>query len=224
MNFKYWLESLDPEKMINDYENQKRYILHYGKIPKNVETNMNKSQYYTFITDKIEQIRNNPNLHKTFYHGSNSVFDKFDLKYVGSASDNFQEGPGFYFTSSLEEAKHFGKYVKKYFLHIKKAVPLTGKMKIREVKFMIQNAPDYLEDLTNFDEDPRKAFDMAVMSYSQHDPHDGFQTIWNDFYKNENSAYLLNMIKLKYDGVIKPNNSTTHVIVFNPNVIESTID
>lgn len=45
-----------------------------------------------------------------WYHGSNTYFENFDFHLIGSGTSCL-EGPGFYFTDSIEFAKTYGKYL-----------------------------------------------------------------------------------------------------------------
>jgi hypothetical protein len=45
---------------INDLENQKRYILKYGKIPIDIRTNLDKSGYYEFISNELDKLKKSP--------------------------------------------------------------------------------------------------------------------------------------------------------------------
>jgi hypothetical protein len=55
---------------------------------------------------------------KIFYHGSESDFQKFDKKKIGSATDPGWLGAGFYFYGVLDQAQQYGK-VRDYFLNIR---------------------------------------------------------------------------------------------------------
>lgn len=41
-----------------NYEKEKKYILKHGKLPNWVDTNMNKSEYYDYISDELEKLEN----------------------------------------------------------------------------------------------------------------------------------------------------------------------
>ena len=46
-----------PQEKIYDLEKQKAYIMKYGKIPSNVNTPLNSSQYYTQISNDVEKLK-----------------------------------------------------------------------------------------------------------------------------------------------------------------------
>lgn len=62
-----------------------------------------------FLKEKEE----NPYYGKTFYHGSNVEFNKFDPKYLGQ-TDSGMIGIGFYFTSIENLAKQYAANAVKY--------------------------------------------------------------------------------------------------------------
>lgn len=139
-----------------------------------------------------------------------------------------QEGPGFYFTSSEQDAQRYvtdqGELYKVE-LNLKKTVPLEGTIPALQIKKLIQMAPNLEETLMDWDENPEKAFRDAyssILNYTKN-PHDAFQQVWYDFYHRYGADvdYLQNMVKLGYDGVlIQKADSVTHAVVFNPNSIK----
>lgn len=158
-----------------------------------------------------------------YYHGSPKAFEKFDYKYLGTGKGWDQEGPGFYFTNSDKDVAHYGSNVYKVKLKLRKVVPLKGRTKRKEVETMLRAAPDLADTLTNWDENPVRAFRMAVEAIMRDEnPHQAFQTVWYDFYRNDSAQYLKNMVDLLgYDGVVVPRTEgVIHVIVFSPDAID----
>lgn len=166
-------------------------------------------------------------LETQYYHGTPANFDQFSYSFIGKGYD--QEGPGFYFTSDENIAKHYtrgtGRIIKAQ-LNLQKTVPLTGSPKKREIVSLIKMAPNLEYTLTNWDEDPRVALLKAVQSILKNGdkwgmkPHEVFQSVWYEFYKGHEDQYLKNMVSLGYDGVIIPQgNNITTVVVFDPNKI-----
>ena len=47
----------------------------------------------------------------TIYHGSNAKFSNFEYAKIGSAAGTSGAGIGFYFTTDIDEAKSYGKYI-----------------------------------------------------------------------------------------------------------------
>jgi hypothetical protein len=48
------------QEKIDDYQKQMKYILKYGKIPAGVTNWSNKSDYYDFLSDEIEKLKQLP--------------------------------------------------------------------------------------------------------------------------------------------------------------------
>lgn len=159
------------------------------------------------------------------YHGSPHKFSSFDVKYAFiSLKSLVQEGPGFYFTNDVDNAKIYGKNGYLYVCDVepRKLVPTNGKPKVNEVTFLINGAPNKDEALENFDENPIKAMREVIRSYTKYveNPHDSFTMIWNDIYGTDTVSYLKRMIELGYDGVaVDVYGDIRHYIIFNPNVI-----
>lgn len=79
--------------------------------------------------------------------------------------------------------------------------------------------------LENFDETPRSAMIKAVNAYLNYgDIHDAYQSIANDFYKNNSKEYLQTLSKY-YDAQLTKLDNTYyggtiyHLIVYNPALI-----
>jgi hypothetical protein len=163
-----------------------------------------------------------------YYHGSPMLFKEFDYKFLSTGKGYDQNGPGFYFTNNLKHAEMYGKYIYRVKLNLGKTVPLKGKAKKSEVIKMIKIAPDLADDLTNWDENPIIALNNAVNAIANNNPHEAFQSVWHDFYRNNSAQYLKNMISLLgYTGIIIPNLNSLfaddpiiHAIAFGPQFIQ----
>jgi hypothetical protein len=102
---------LTVEEQIEEYENQKRYILKTGKIPKSVTNWADKSEYYDFISNEIDKLKALPqeeiqkkiNINKGDWvtvtrqyavdHGQSHLNNKFKvLSKVVKAKDLFTDG------------------------------------------------------------------------------------------------------------------------------------
>jgi hypothetical protein len=168
------------------------------------------------------------------YHGSPEKIGVFSTSFLGSGHD--QEGPGIYFTTSIEDAGRYGGNVHRVILRPRKLVPLSGRINIEQIKKLILSSLNlsderglfeidindfYESGLSDWDEKPIEAFRKAVNSIGQYSksPHDAFQNVWYSFFKNEPQKYLEQMVKLGYDGVKVSKTGLDHYIVFNPNII-----
>jgi len=153
------------------------------------------------------------------YHGSETEIVAFDIGFSGNGID--KEGPGIYFTSSKQDALHYGNKIHNVILDLKKTVSTKGRPNVSNIKKLIlwacnlqnENELQGIDEerywemaLSNYGENPCQAFVEAVNSYSTYtqSSHEAFNTISNDFYKNNPIDFIKNMVKLGYDGVIIP--------------------
>lgn len=156
-----------------------------------------------------------------WYHGRSVKSTKFDPKYTGRGTD--QQGPGFYFSSDLKDAASYAYpngIVIKAKLNLRKELPDKGrKANEKEIKFLMDKALDLDGYLTNWDENPSKAYNKAFNSFM--DDELPYQQVWADLYRYEPELYLKNLVKLGYDGHESPVDSDArHMIVYNPKSIE----
>jgi hypothetical protein len=173
------------------------------------------------------------------YHGTPSEIGSFDISYVGRGND--QEGPGIYFTSDRSDALGYANGDKGHLievvLNLNKVVPLKGSVKVDEIKKLTlwslgledESGLDDLSEekyhesaLSNFGEDVYSGYEEfinVVVRYTK-SPHDAFQQVWYDLYRNDPVSYLRGMVRLGYDGVVIPKQIGSHYIVYNTNVIE----
>lgn len=169
------------------------------------------------------------------YHGSPTKISKFTTEFLGEGHD--QEGPGIYFTTSESDAGSYGSYIHKAKLKPRKFVPNRGKINRKQIEKLIlraagaENLMDlqkmdmdkfYDSALSNFDENPLRAFQDAVDNVIKYSvsPHDAFQNVWITHYRYNPQAYLKNMVDLGYDGVKIQKEGLDHYIIFNPEIIE----
>jgi hypothetical protein len=140
---------------------------------------------------------------------------------VGTGND--QEGPGLYFTTSLQDACAYGEYIAKVRLNVPsgRIVPTKDKLSLSEICRMILAAPNYQDTLTNWDEDSQRALQKAIRGVQDYcaSPFDSYQQLWYEFYRNAPQQYLKN-IKL-HDMAVIQRNGCFHAIVFHPEIIET---
>lgn len=161
-----------------------------------------------------------------WYHGRTVHSTSFDLRFVGRSDASDQEGPGFYFTTNLGDAlgyAHPNGIVLSATLAVRKWLPLTGAPKRKEVERLMRASPCLDEMLTNWDEDPRRAFALGLdQMISAADSHrDALLNVWSDFYRRCGASpeWCRQVVKLGYDGVLIPRNGGQHAVVFDPGVI-----
>lgn len=170
------------------------------------------------------------------YHGTPHQFDQFDLNLTGKGNE--QEGPGIYFTTNKQQALGYGSRIIKAQLHLNNVVQLSGTINEDHIRTLIlqslglsdeselesMDGSDEFWDsnLSNYGESLYGAYESAVNAVLRYStsPHDAFQTVWYEHYRDNAGDYLRNMIKLGYDGVVIPAQDATHYVVFNPNAIE----
>lgn len=153
------------------------------------------------------------------YHGSQSSFDKFDLNYSGNGHD--LNGPGIYFTTSKYDAITYGNYLITAKLKLRKVITPKTKTSISVIKKLIDMSPEKDDVLTNFAENPTKAFNNAVNQIIiPNNAKESYERVWYDFYRDENKLYCENMTKLGYDAVKMEIVGGYHYIVLNLNAIE----
>lgn len=184
---------------------------------------------------KLRELITEKNIHNNieyWYHGRTVDSTIFSYDYVGGENAYDQEGVGFYFTSDLNDAKHYAEYkgiVLKCKLNYKKLIYKTSsentKCNKKIIIDLIKNSPTLDSTLENFDENPKRAFIHAVNLYMNYgDAWDSYQTIANDFYKYNAQEYLLQISKY-YDGQwtekrgFERQDDIIHLIVYNPSII-----
>jgi hypothetical protein len=160
---------------------------------------------------------------KIWYHGRTVKSAEFKEEFTGKGTD--QEGPGFYFTDDPIQAAGYA---------YPDGVIITAKLKLRkelpekaktsDIKFLLENSPNYEYNLSNWHEDPKKAASIALKAMLDQD--DVYQQVWVDFYRYDPEDYLKNLVKLGYDGHsalwIKRHGTgdVEHMVVYNPKAIE----
>lgn len=158
------------------------------------------------------------------YHGTNATFDIFDLSKVGHGND--QNGPGFYFTLDPAEAKRYGK-VHEYELNINKWLSTKTPPNIVEIKKLVTSSPDFDMEIYNWDQSPEKGLKLYLSNMKNEDSNfHAFTSTWYDFYRHSPKEFVENVVKLGYDAVMIKGSEgygnigdTTHIIVYNPEVI-----
>lgn len=162
-----------------------------------------------------------------WYHGRTIDSDRFSLDYVGGDDAKDQEGPGFYFTNTLENAKSYAYpngIVLKCKIDYKKIIIKGGSSETKTNKKivvdLIKSSPDMNNTLENFDENPQMAMIKAVNSYLIYtDAYDSYQILARDFYRYNVKDYLKVLSKYYDAQLTKFNNNVHHLIVYKPQII-----
>lgn len=162
-----------------------------------------------------------------WYHGRTVDSEVFSLDYVGGENANDQEGPGFYFTNSLQNARSYAYpngIVLKCQVNYKKLIIKGDSSETKTSKKiivdLINNSPNKDYVLENFDENPKMAMIKAVNSYLKYTvAYDSYQIIARDFYRHESKEYLQVLSKYYDAQLTKHPYSIYHLIVYNPALI-----
>jgi hypothetical protein len=166
------------------------------------------------------------------YHGTTHKITSFVDDFVGGKEATDQEGPGIYFTTSLNNAQHYGEYIYKVELTPKKSVSTKNNTNapLKEIEWLILQAPEWEDNAMNWHENPRVGYKKAAHDTIQYNenPHQQFLQVWIDFYKYNPVKYVRNMTKLGYDSIIIDNRNSiitgesniTHIVVLNPQIIK----
>ena len=152
------------------------------------------------------------------YHGSNYKIENFKDEFVGKGID--QHGPGIYFTTNPETAEKYGKFMYEVDCDINKILSDKNKATDKEINFLLNNAPNLEDTLTDWGVSPQKglvAYKKAIFSQTQTE---AFESIWYDFYRKEPIEYVRNVSKLGYQAVKVEKDNETWFIVFNPIILK----
>jgi hypothetical protein len=140
------------------------------------------------------------------YHGTPHQFDAFDPEHA--ADGHAQEGAGFYFTTHLPDAETYATEKGRVLvvdLDVSRELAVRGKVNPKHVETLMRQAPDLEDTLTNWDENPDRAFRMALSAMLKGDgPKACFENVWYDFYRDAPADYLRNVAALGYGGTLIP--------------------
>jgi len=155
------------------------------------------------------------------YHGSNSSFEIFDLKKIGSHTDLGIWGKGFYFSDHLT-AKHYGDDIKGVFLSLQNPYMIRENTSIQEVANYLEMDESTLQEVRGFVR-PYTSFVSVFTSQIKDKKHDGIIVLRNGnsieyiaFYPNQiksatdnNGSFNLHSHNIYEDITIKLNKNDT---------------
>lgn len=164
-----------------------------------------------------------------YWHGSPTKISRVDVSKLPEWDGGvLQQGPGFYITTNADDATRYAGntgYLHQLEINARKIVRIKGRINRTEIEKLINASPHRDDILTNWDENPVVAFNIAVDSIMKYStgPNDAFQSVWSDFYRREEKKYLIQMVKLGYDA-IEPyspgSDNTKHMVVLNPKSVK----
>ena len=201
-----------------------------------------RNPQFKFIPKYYEQITGDRNIDESLnetikggtyimYHGSDHAFNKFTDEFVGGENANDEQGAGIYFTTELEQAQRYGRYVYKVQLKPRKMTNVANKrvVSVTNVTKLIKMSPTWKDDVLNWDENVMRGLAKAIKAlfdYSKNEK-DLYQQIEHDFFRHDSVLFVRGMTKLGFDAQLVEFEGITHIIVYNPEIItilESNID
>lgn len=162
----------------------------------------------------------------TVYHGSPNKIVNFTDEFVGGKEANDQEGPGIYFTSSKENAAHYGEFV--YTVTLTPRLLLDKSTNVKKLKptltKLVKMATDWEMHAQNYNEHPVRGLNQFVedaINYNDTEK-DAIQQVWIEFYRQQGVQFVRNCVKLGIDGIAVPKDfdGITHYIIYNPAIIK----
>lgn len=157
------------------------------------------------------------------YHGSNTNFNTFLTDFIGGESATDQEGPGVYFTTSREDAEHYGKYIYTIKLRPNRILSDNPKDTVsrKDMEKLIKMAEDWEMHAYDWDENLRIGLKMSVDAVmSEETPKDVITQVWFEYYRYQPVKYAKNAVSLGYDGIsVNRDEGVIHYIIYNPQII-----
>lgn len=174
--------------------------------------------------NQLKRINNNI----TVYHGSNSNIDLFKDDFVGGQNAIDNQGPGVYFSDSIYDAQHYGKYF--YTVSLTPNLILSDQNKKgvnpKLIIDLIKLKPDWEMNAYDWDENLNKGLRLSLEAIFDNDnAKDIITQVYIDYYMSDPLLYVRNCTKLGIDGISYTNvwgdgiTKSKHYIIYNPNII-----
>lgn len=156
-----------------------------------------------------------------WYHGSNNKFDAFSPEYLDKEDAYMQEGPGYYLTSDINDARAYGPNILKFKIKINKLVSTTKPPKPILIQNLIKNSPDLDYNLDNWGENKHQAFKEAFTAMmSRGSEKEVIEQVWYDFYRHNEAEFIKKLAAFGYTGLLIPkNNGVYHFILYDLNAL-----
>ena len=154
-------------------------------------------------------------LPKTWYRGTGGA------EFNGNENDEL--GPGIYFSSSLEDAKDYGKIIQTVEF-VGNFVPMKKYPKLRtQLTWLSKQCDDWQGQAQNYDENPviglKKVIDACLQRNDT--PANCFQQIWIEFFRYDSAGFIMNVGKLFDAMAIEKNMGVFHMVVWNKTALKS---
>lgn len=175
------------------------------------------------IIDSLSKFYEAHEASKIWYTGRTSKSQVFSYDFVGREGANDQEGPGFYFTSDMTDARKYA-YPDGIILtcevKIKKTCPKRGKPNLHIINTLLKNAPDLEDTLANWGDTTEKALrDVTRLHLQDTNPLNAYMQIWYDFYRYSPAEYLKQISKFYSGHTAKRSGGVEHFILYDPSIV-----
>jgi hypothetical protein len=164
---------------------------------------------------------------KTWYHGSNHKITKFTTDFMDTQSSNgLQNGPGIYFTSDINDAKIYGKYIHEVTISIAKSRLMPEfKRGLNIAPIILHNQSNFIKNYQDWDKNYSKAYITALKTFDEIYDNKNYRNVlirlWEDFYFDKSNIFLKEILG-KYDGyILEYNNGVKHFMCYKPEIIKS---
>lgn len=149
------------------------------------------------------------------------------MDFVSNRESLHAQGPGLYFTSSKNDAEHYGDYIHTVEMAYKpKLLPERKLFSKNFVKNFIKQSPNLTDILSDWAENKSEALHVATNQffdiYGPYEYKDGCLAIWRDFFYGYEKEWCEFMAR-KYDGFTNDMDTfdghIQHFICFNPAIV-----
>lgn len=165
-----------------------------------------------------------------WFHGTRSTFEAFEDRFIGTGND--ERGPGFYFTSKEQTARHYageGGCVIEADPGIDHPMSDSAVLSRGQIGAIIAAAPDHRETLENFGEIDMEGYETvlqrAVSTYAatadgKTDPLECICLLANDFWSGREAAMLAAVQReTGFNGVVRPIGEEIHAVAWSASQI-----
>ena len=155
-----------------------------------------------------------------WYRGSNAP-DPLEMRVDGNGNE--ENGPGIYFFDRADYAKHYGE-VQAYRINTRDRNFYTEKLRdvdyYTKARNWIKAAPDYLDALSNWSENPNTALHMAAQGLAESvtDNVDFVLSVWADFYIDHPQALMDYAKRRNVCGLIVQRPNCKVLVLYNRDI------